>query len=340
MKRLFPRKQCLCLFVSLVVCLWFCNNIGRLFLPVQRLSACLDKTRPCCVERTNISLVQPHVKKLERSSSVVEDLSFPVTSSVCRDIGKGGNRVWLLIAVISKASHFKARNTIRQTWGSQTNANDKRVCMVFITGKTNASYSEKINKEILQYGDIVQINKEDTYKNVVFKSIGMLKWAHLHVTNVQFLIKLDDDVFLHLTGLSQILSLFESQSGFIMGHREEYAKPVRNSSSLYHISSSEYSGKFLPHYMRGGSYLISGDLIQELLSVIPRIPLVSIEDVYITGICAAYVSAYHVYDCGFKSDFSLGDKKGLDGNTVTVYEYGPESISHIWNLTQHIVYSP
>ncbi|XP_046364166.2 acetylgalactosaminyl-O-glycosyl-glycoprotein beta-1,3-N-acetylglucosaminyltransferase-like [Haliotis rufescens] len=335
MKRLCPRKLALFLSTAVAVYLWFCINIGK---SASRWST---KTRSCCIEKIDISLVEPHITKLEKSSSIVEDLSFPVSSSVCQDVSKGDNRVWLLIAVISATAHFQARNAIRQTWGSTVNVNkDSHVCMVFIIGTTNGPHSQQINKEIHQYGDIVQINKEDTYKNVVFKSIAMLKWAILQVTNVQFLLKLDDDVYFQMTGLSRILSSFERQSGFIMGHREVNAKPIRNSSSRYHISSSEYSGTSLPHYMRGGSYLISGDLIRDLLSVIPTIPLVSIEDVYITGICAAYVSAYHAYDCGFKSKFSLTDKTGLDPEAVTIYEYGPETISLIWNLTQNKVNLP
>ena len=53
---------------------------------------------------------------------------------------------------------------------------------------------EHVKKESETYGDIVLINFEDKYKNILRKALAMLRWAIDFCPNAEHVIRTDDDV--------------------------------------------------------------------------------------------------------------------------------------------------
>lgn len=64
----------------------------------------------------------------------------------------------------------------------------------------------RLNKESYRYNDIIQQNFIDTYHNLTIKSVLALKWITKNCWNkVAFIIKCDDDTFLHMPNLLHYL---------------------------------------------------------------------------------------------------------------------------------------
>ena len=53
----------------------------------------------------------------------------------------------------------------------------------------------------MQYGDIIQADFLDTYRNLSLKDLALLEWTILHCPDVPFIFKGDDDIFLNVDNL-------------------------------------------------------------------------------------------------------------------------------------------
>ncbi|XP_075547265.1 beta-1,3-galactosyltransferase 4-like [Dermacentor variabilis] len=64
---------------------------------------------------------------------------------------------------------------------------------------------ERVANESARYGDIIQADFRDTYRNLTLKSVFLLKWAFMYCSRAQFLLKTDDDVFVNVDNLVRFL---------------------------------------------------------------------------------------------------------------------------------------
>ncbi|XP_046364165.2 acetylgalactosaminyl-O-glycosyl-glycoprotein beta-1,3-N-acetylglucosaminyltransferase-like [Haliotis rufescens] len=292
-----------------------------------------DNFTCCTLRRTDWSHVQ--TRTTHTPSKVVDEIQFSVDSRLCKEKLKDDASLWLLVAVISAVTHFEQRQAIRATWGSAIHNNSsKPVCLVFILGTGQASDDVKLEDEISKHKDIVQINKKEIYTNLIYKSIGLLKWADAQFNHVHFVHKVDDDVYVHVPVLYERLIRFSTTPKIMMGYLDNGAPVFRNSKSKYYVSIDEFKGEKFPSYIHGPSYVISGDLVHDLLATIPHHPLVSMEDFYITGICGTYISAAHVGHCGFRNWRQRGDDSTLLPEVVSLHSMTPSQMYKTWNYQQ------
>lgn len=190
----------------------------------------------------------------------------------------------LLIYIISKIDHFKRRDFIRQTWANKNQYEQLfRTCFIFILGETSDSKIQaKILNETSAYNDVVQLNINETYRNIVFKEVGALKWSHLFAGHIPYLFKTDDNVVLDSLLLSDITKyLLENRldhSEYMRKHElmmdfveqmrqvDKYTlfkgvavtemKTVRQGKfGLHHVA---WNHEVFPDYCRGLGYLFSG----------------------------------------------------------------------------------
>ncbi len=47
------------------------------------------------------------------------------------------------------------------------------------------------------YGDLVQENFIDSYRNLTLKTLMGIRWASIHCSNAKFVVKIDDDVIIN-----------------------------------------------------------------------------------------------------------------------------------------------
>ncbi|XP_046544585.1 beta-1,3-galactosyltransferase 1-like [Haliotis rubra] len=301
-------------------------------------AVCKNDNFTCCtILKTYWSNVQ--TRSTYAPNTVVDEIQFPVDSSKCKGRVKG-DKLWLLVAVISAVPHSDQREAIRKTWGSAiNNVSEKPACLVFFVGIGEASQDMNLQDEIRKHKDIVQINKEDLYINLIYKSIGLLKWAAAQFNDVHFVHKVDDDVYIHVPLLYERLTTFSTTPKIMMGYVDNGAPVFRDPKSKYYVSEDEFKGEVFPSYIHGPSYVISGDLVHDLLETIPHHPLVSMEDFYITGICGTYLSASHVGHCGFRNWRAWGDDSTLLPEAVSIHGMSPSQIFINGSVPAHVIQS-
>ncbi|KAJ7378744.1 Beta-1,3-galactosyltransferase 2 [Desmophyllum pertusum] len=140
----------------------------------------------------------PSYKERKLTFKLMTDIAAPRLSF---------NGTYLLILVTSAPSHFQHREAIRATWANRTSLQSRRQPfssvddwkIVFMLGKADANTNAVVEQEASVFNDILLGEFQDSYKNLVIKTIMGLSWAsRLNCTHV---LKADDDVYIHIPRL-------------------------------------------------------------------------------------------------------------------------------------------
>ena len=126
----------------------------------------------------------------------VEFLKSPVTC---------GRDITLVIVIHSHPEHIELRNTLRQTWAQETD-NTRRIFVVGIID--NKFASDAISRESEDFGDMLQGDFIDSYRNMTYKHLLGYRWIHHHCSEASYVLKSDDDQFVDTLQLPRYLSAF------------------------------------------------------------------------------------------------------------------------------------
>lgn len=115
--------------------------------------------------------------------------------------------LFMIIFVHSAVENYQKRRMIRETWANRKQLTIYRSRLVFMIGlpENYSQYpnpdSDPIKIENDRFGDIIQGNFIDSYHNLTYKHIMAFKWIVYHCSNAEFILKIDDDVFVDLNQL-------------------------------------------------------------------------------------------------------------------------------------------
>lgn len=212
------------------------------------------------------------------------------------------NKIYLLIIIHSAPGNFENRDAIRRTWANSTlwnGDNYMKFKVVFIVAKSNLV--TEIQTEQEQYNDLVVGSFEDSYTNLVYKTLFGLSWA-MTTVKFEFLFKTDDDVYLNVACLLRRIERekYQFPKQLYAGYILRGIKPDRRPWSKWKIDEQEYPSRYLPPYASGSGVLFSLSSVKTLLKSAEHVKPIPIEDVY-TGLLMHY-SGIKLYDF---SDSSL-----------------------------------
>ncbi|XP_013414865.1 UDP-GalNAc:beta-1,3-N-acetylgalactosaminyltransferase 1 [Lingula anatina] len=201
-------------------------------------------------------------------------------------------KVVLLVMVLSQYSNTDRRNVIRKSWGGKYDGLDVRTYFIFGRQKT-ALWDEDLRLESEKYQDIIQYDFKDTYENLIYKSLSMLRWSNEHCKNADFVLKVDDDVLLMTPNLYSRLSSLKPE-GVLLGYTNPKSMVLRGGK--WKVPFDEFPFSKFPKYLSGMAYVMSQDVVETLLNAARRVPLIQVEDAYITGILANITNVHHIKD--------------------------------------------
>ncbi|XP_015792479.1 beta-1,3-galactosyltransferase 1-like [Tetranychus urticae] len=205
----------------------------------------------------------------------------------------------IVLLIHSDPVNIESRNLLRHyTPGNY--------CFTFLLGSRDNATNQQIAKESKQFGDIVQGTFLDSYRNLTRKHIMGLTWAALYCPLASFILKMDDDVLLNYTFISDYLdSQFPSYSmdpflvrtpiKMIIGYVMPRSPVIRDKTSKWYVDSSEYGDDFYPTFVSGWGYITSIDVIHLLLNQIKDTPMFWIDDIYVTGMLRSKLTDIYFY---------------------------------------------
>jgi hypothetical protein len=224
-----------------------------------------------------------------------------------------------IVYVHTSPANEKRRALVRSTWGNRTLFQDGRLQIVFMTGLPTESKDQLIlDRESDTYGDIVQGDFLDTYHNLTFKGLMGLKWVSTYCPQAKFTIKADDDAFVNIFDLLQLIESERDGQRVIMCPiwRANSMPILRDPAKCmkWCVKYSEFPGlNFFPQYCAGLTYVLSTDIVGEMSAVSRTTPYFWIDDVYITGILPGKLS--NIHDVNFMSNFTLKENVARDDYT-------------------------
>ncbi|XP_033743784.1 beta-1,3-galactosyltransferase 1-like isoform X2 [Pecten maximus] len=224
-------------------------------------------------------------------------------SSIC----SGESSVYLVILIPSIQTHVEERRAIRNSWGSVAKGNhwpryhiNVTTKLVFLFGEDPAMKNNRVAQlESEVYGDVVQADFSDTYSNLTRKMLMGLHWVSTHCADAQYVLKADEDTFVHIPKLLDVLAQTRhpAYQGVVLGHVNTGGIVKR--IGRWKVENKDYPFPHYPPYTAGNTYVISANVAATLFRTSHFMPYIPIEDAYITGILAKVISAEVVDVPGF-----------------------------------------
>lgn len=204
--------------------------------------------------------------------------------------------VFLVIVVHSKPDYRRRRDAIRNTWGSLARgvtwprqSLTGNVKLVFIVGKSlDDSLDTSIRRESDEYEDIIGGNFTDSYNNMTLKSLLGLKWVSEQCSSATYMLKSDDDMFVHVP---QILALKQPIRSILGPY---YPRSLAQRDGKWAVKIGVYPFRYYPPYETGSAYVITTDIVRELYETSEYVPQFHVDDVYVTGILGKIVGVNHL----------------------------------------------
>ncbi|XP_046453458.1 uncharacterized protein LOC124201058 isoform X3 [Daphnia pulex] len=234
---------------------------------------------------------------------VVNDITwfrYPININPCRFFdspaaaaaGNSSSRISLFISVISGPNNYERRAAIRRTWPvhlkNQTNLNHPLdvVGFGFVIGLTNDSVvQQKVKEESEQFGDILLVNMIDRYVNLSVKVASLFNWVDTYCPRVDYVLKVDDDVYVNVHNLATVLHSLTVADQSIYGRQCGGNIPDRKGGK-WMTSYENWPWQKFPIYFQGAGVVIAGSAVRPILAAMQVTPYFIWDDMYLVGLCA------------------------------------------------------
>ncbi|KAH8034695.1 hypothetical protein HPB51_000493 [Rhipicephalus microplus] len=268
-----------------------------------------------------------------RRDSDHAELTYEYVTRTAKACESGGNKTSVLIGVVSSVDHFQSRAAIRDTWGGT--AVKMGFLVVFLLGTpSDQKVQRNVSEEQNAYGDIIQGDFMDTYRNLTYKTVMLIRWARQNCFGVDFVLKIDDDMLLGVWDFAIVLNTLRKSERCMWGylHSGFPHVPVRDVKSKWYVSRQEYGPDTYPDFLSGTGYLISGVVISVLQELTHDQGFFPLEDIYLTAILAERANVSRLSLEGFFATHVPYDRPCSTPRVVTSHKWTPDELRRAWTL--------
>lgn len=231
----------------------------------------------------------------EENDAMPTELSRPFEKFRVDTNGMCSDKVDVIICVHTHPSRYAWRNLIRQTWANQTYWSNTTVKTVFFTGlvSNDSLLQAALEQESKIWGDIVQAEFDDTYRNLSLKALAVLHWVNERCSNATYFLKLDDDVIVNVFSLQHILISEGIGKNEIACHTFHNITVKR--TGKWAVTYEELpKNESYPVFCAGMGYITRVDTALALRQVVYKqrpFFFFWVDDIYVTGFLAQAINA-------------------------------------------------
>lgn len=134
-----------------------------------------------------------------------------------------------VVFILSKYDHFAQRQAIRTTWAAPPHSNayfvighPPRICSEDCNSRgvldvDRSLIEQRLREEQAANSDLVEIPMDETYHTLPEKVIQAYNWIIYHFPSVQWLVKVDDDMYCRIDALEAYLQRYNPQQHILLG---------------------------------------------------------------------------------------------------------------------------
>ncbi|XP_071087835.1 lactosylceramide 1,3-N-acetyl-beta-D-glucosaminyltransferase-like isoform X2 [Haliotis cracherodii] len=226
-----------------------------------------------------------------------------------------GSKVDILIYFNSACDNFQRRRILRETWANRNVFKDITVRAIFILGLPSKRDTQlRLNNENTVYGDLVQGDFTDSFRNLTYKALTAIKWINDNCAQARYVIKSDDDMFVNMfMVVEDFLPMICKKQRTVVCHYKKHGTSViiRNPKDKWYVPPDVLPDKTtFPDFCSGYVVIMTTDSIPLLYESSFQAPLISIDDVYMFGVLPLFSRKLNYVD-GSKY-FTLNNKVALE----------------------------
>lgn len=243
----------------------------------------------------------------QQVSQVVSNYLVEPDSQLCTEAP------YLLILVPSPPGAVNVRDAVRRTWGSAASGKwphgtlAGKVAVVFVVGQRGLGESVQgsrqdnltaLRDEAEAHKDVLVADFHDSYRNLTRKVLAGLNWVSLKCPGARFVMKADQDTFVHVERLVSLLHNISQErplSEAMLGETLCSEPVVRDPGGRVAVDPESYPFSVYPPYVRGGTYVLGGRLVPRLVNVSRYMPYLPVEDAFINGVLGHVLRVDHVH---------------------------------------------
>jgi len=238
-------------------------------------------------------------------------LEFNESATKCKD----ARPPLFVFAVTSAAGNLRRRKAIRRTWGKGVARGGNSMLLFFVAGEDG----EAVEEEAARYGDVVRckgLMADDVAAAELEARMvtAVLAWTYRYCERTRFLALSTDTTFVNEKRFELLATQERFAANRIYGAMLRKMQPFRPSADgggggqagaggekgHHAVPVEDYPWKFYPPFVRGPSYVMSGDVIPRLLTAIRFAPaLPSLPQVFFTGLLPLVSKVMRIGVTGF-----------------------------------------
>lgn len=276
------------------------HRSARMFLGVAAVVGCVLYFLSNV--RYNVGADFPFPLRGSRNASLYADILKSNDALCVASFTAQNETALVLIAVLSDAAHFEWRSAVRRTWGRIARG-DGTFRLMFVVARPRTGHLQTgIDEEHRVHGDLLQLDYVEAYDQLTVKSASAIRWFVAHCPLAAYLLKIDEDSFLNPTRFFRFL---RERPDHDRGRKVIYGKvwsgswPRRDPTDKWYLPPEVYPHGRLPDYVDGPAYLVGADAASALITAFDVLPYLHLEDVFLTGLCAAYAQVELVHEPHF-----------------------------------------
>ena len=244
------------------------------------------------------------------------------------------------------SASFDQRQSVRETWGQVARNATERTVLLFFFGKAQdekfrkrhqneskwkaKELQERLLNESKTYGDIVQEDFMDSYRNLSLKSVAIVRWISVFCPESNFALKADDDMYINIPLLMKSLrTQLRQQPIFIMGMLQKYSKPYRYVTHKWFVPYSQYNSSIYPEYVSGTAYSMTTTAALRLYVESFYVRPINMEDTYITGILARSATVPRIHEPKFSGHKKVQASGCLYRSKICGHDNSPKEMKLI-----------
>ncbi|XP_067676199.1 lactosylceramide 1,3-N-acetyl-beta-D-glucosaminyltransferase-like [Haliotis asinina] len=229
-----------------------------------------------------------------------------------RDLCSSAANVHALFVIITAPSNGKRRDVIRDMLTSDVISKTYTIRILFLIGwpdKFVKRTQNDIRIETRRHRDILQGRFLDTYRNLTYKTVFGFKWISRHCRNVNYVIKIDDDVYVDIYNFFYTLFLKFETSHAVICNSLTYSDVLRKGKWMLNDYIYRHYVYYPVKYCSGYAVVLKGDMVPLLYKASLMTPFFWIDDIFIFGTSRTFLCYVPITNAKINMYFAINGSK-------------------------------